>query len=169
MDTTKTIKGTTQQRQFNMWHILVRPFNVTSLIMCLFLTTGFMSQGTGKTMEVNLENLLDELEKRKVQQVTILASQAILETGWFECTDCSLDKNNLFGLWNHRKKEYFCYETWQESIEGYKRGIQYKYDPSKYKDYYEFLEELGYATDPEYINKLKKIEAWIQQYQDTKK
>ncbi len=40
---------------------------------------------------------------------------------------------------------------------------------TKYKDYYEFLEELGYATDPEYINKLKKIEAWIQQYQDTKK
>ena len=66
-----------------------------------------------------------------------------------------MDKNNIFGLWNHKKQEYYKYDTWQLSIGGYKRGIQYKYDASKYKDYYEFLEKIGYASNPNYIPNIK--------------
>ena len=56
-----------------------------------------------------------------------------------------------------KKQEYFYYTNWKESIGGYKRGIQYKYLRKDYKDYYHFLSEIGYATDPQYIIKLKKI------------
>jgi len=96
-----------------------------------------------------------ELLKQNVKHPDIVLAQAILETGWYKCKDCSLDKNNLFGLWNNKKKEYFYYTTWQESIGGYLRGIQSKYDKDKYKDYYDFLSKIGYASDPNYINKLK--------------
>jgi len=64
-----------------------------------------------------------ELLKQNVKHPDIVLAQSILETGWYKCKDCSLDKNNLFG--------------------------------DKYKDYYDFLSKIGYASDPNYINKLK--------------
>lgn len=104
-----------------------------------------------------IDEVLEELEKQDVWYPKVVLAQAILETGWFECENCSLDKNNLFGLWNSKKQEYFYYTNWKESIGGYKRGIQYKFFRKDYKDYYHFLSEIGYATDPQYIIKLKKI------------
>ena len=101
--------------------------------------------------------VLKELKKQNVLFPEIVLAQSILETGWYKCERCSMDKNNLFGLWNSSKKEYFNYNTWQESVGGYKRGIQYKYYRKEYKSYYEFLTDIGYAEDPKYISKLKQI------------
>lgn len=103
------------------------------------------------------DEVLKELKKQDVKFPKIVLAQSILETGWYSCENCSRDVNNLFGLYNSRKNEYFYYTNWKESIGGYKRGIQYKYFQKEYKDYYHFLSEIGYATDPQYIIKLKKI------------
>ena len=108
---------------------------------------------TGQTQD----EVLKELKKQNVLYPKIVLAQSILETGWYGCENCSMDKNNLFGLWNHKKQEYYYYTNWKESIGGYKRGIQYKYLRKDYKDYYHFLSEIGYATDPQYIIKLKQI------------
>jgi len=109
------------------------------------------------TLGQTSEEVLKELKKQNVLHPEIVLAQSILETGWYKCKGCSRDKNNLFGLWNHRKKEYYYYKTWQESIGGYLRGVQYKYDENKYKDYYEFLTRIGYASDINYIKKIKAI------------
>ena len=103
------------------------------------------------------EEVLAELKKQNVKHPEIVLAQSIEETGWYKCTNCSMSKNNIFGLWNHKKQEYYKYDTWQSSIGGYKRGIQYKYDPLKYKDYYEFLKKIGYASNPKYISNIKQI------------
>ena len=103
------------------------------------------------------KEVLIELEKQNVLYPEIVLAQSILETGWYDCKNCSLDNNNLFGLWNYKKQEYYYYTNWKESIGGYKRGIQYKYFKKEYKDYYHFLSEIGYATDPQYIIKIKNI------------
>ena len=103
------------------------------------------------------KEVLIELEKQNVLYPKIVLAQSILETGWYDCKNCSLDNNNLFGLWNYKKQEYYYYTNWKESIGGYKRGIQYKYFKKEYKDYYHFLSEIGYATDPQYIIKIKNI------------
>lgn len=103
------------------------------------------------------DSVYAEIVRNGLQHPEIVLAQAILETGWFKCNGCSLNSNNLFGLYDSRCKEYFYYENWKESIKGYKRGIQYKYDPSKHKDYYHFLKDVGYASDPYYIDKVKKI------------
>ena len=102
-------------------------------------------------------SVLQELETHKVLYPKIVLAQSILETGWFKCEKCSLSKNNLFGLWNSRKKEYYSYTTWEESIDGYKNLIQYRYDSTLYDSYYIFLEKINYAVDPNYITKLKQI------------
>ena len=103
------------------------------------------------------ETVLKELKEQDVLYPKIVLAQSILETGWYKCDGCSLDNNNLFGLWNSKKKEYYYYSNWKESIGGYKRGIQYKYFKKEYKDYYHFLTDIGYATDPQYIVKLKNL------------
>ena len=103
------------------------------------------------------ESVLKELKSKNVRFPEIVLAQSILETGWFKCNNCSMDVNNLFGLYNSKKKEYFFYSTWQNSIDGYKKGIQYKYFKKEYADYYEFLVDIHYAADPNYISKLKTI------------
>jgi len=103
------------------------------------------------------EEVYAALIKYKVKHPEIVLAQSILETGWYDCDNCSLSVNNLFGLWDSKNKRYFFYDTWEDSIGGYLRGIQYRYNSENYEDYYEFLEKIGYASDPNYIVKLKKL------------
>lgn len=83
----------------------------------------------------------------------IVVSQAILETGHYRSENCIVN-NNLFGLYNSSKKEYHSFDHWTESVKKYKEWIQSKY---KEGDYYQFLLDLGYATDTLYIPKVKNI------------
>lgn len=92
------------------------------------------------------------LEAYGVKHVDIVVRQSVVETGWYKCTNCSLDKNNLFGFFY--KGKYLEFETWQESVKYY-----YWWQSKLYKggDYYEFLKRIGYAEDPNYIHKLKTV------------
>lgn len=83
----------------------------------------------------------------------IVTAQAVLETGHFKSYGCT-KRHNIFGLWCHKRQEFYEFDNWKDSCHAYLRMIQYKY---KEGDYYVFLKELGYATDPEYVNKLKKL------------
>ena len=58
------------------------------------------------------EEVLKELKEQDVLYPKIVLAQSILETGWYKCDGCSLDNNNLFGLWNSKKKEYYYYSNW---------------------------------------------------------
>ena len=81
----------------------------------------------------------------------IVTAQAILETGYFKSYSCK-KRHNLFGLrYDHK---YLIFDNWRESCDAYLSKIQYKY---KEGDYYIFLNELGYATDPDYVKKIKNI------------
>lgn len=86
---------------------------------------------------------------------TIILTQAKLETGNYKSYQCRVN-NNLFGLYNSAKMEYYKFNHWSESVEAYKKWIQYRY---KGGDYYMWLQTIGYAEDPDYISKLK----WVKQ------
>lgn len=100
------------------------------------------------------EGLRDALEYYGIHHPDIVYAQAILETGHFKSVGC-LKHNNLFGLYNSRAKRYHRFEHWTESVVAYKKWIQRRYKPLA--DYYTFLKRIGYATDPQYIQKLKII------------
>ena len=89
-----------------------------------------------------------------IEHPTIVKAQAILETAHFT-SDLCIKNNNLFSLYDSKNKRYYSYNHWWESIEAYKKLVQRKYNNSKY--YYRFLEDIKYAKDKEYINKVKKI------------
>ena len=100
------------------------------------------------------EGIDEALQYYNIEHPTIIKAQAILETAHFT-SDLCVKNNNLFGLYDSKNKRYYSYNHWWESIEAYKKLIQKKYDNSKY--YYMFLEDIKYAKDKEYINKLKEI------------
>lgn len=84
---------------------------------------------------------------------SIIVTQAKLETGNYQSYQCRVN-NNLFGLYNSSKGEYFKFNNWWESVEAYRDKIQYRY---KGGDYYQWLQKIGYAEDPSYVSKLKII------------
>lgn len=100
------------------------------------------------------EGLKAALEYYEIQCSDIVYAQAILETGYFKSAVC-LNHNNLFGLYDSKKMEYYRFEHWSESVVAYKKWIQERYKPPE--DYYNFLKRIHYASDPQYIDKLKKI------------
>lgn len=84
----------------------------------------------------------------------IVRAQAILETGHFR-SKVFREYNNLFGLYDSKNKDYFKFNHWTESVVAYLNCIQYRYKPPN--NYYQFLEEIGYAEDPNYISKVKTL------------
>ena len=100
------------------------------------------------------EGIDEALQYYNIEHPTIVKAQAILETARFT-SDLCVKNNNLFGLYDSKNKRYYSYNHWWESIIAYKKTIQKRYENSRY--YYMFLEDIEYAEDKEYINKLKEI------------
>ena len=119
-----------------------------------------------KTLELNHENLELAMEFYEIEHADIVMSQALIETGHFKSYNCT-KRHNLFGLVNSRQKRteanrnrYFVFNHWSESVKGYRDYVQYKFTDNKEKwdnDYYVFLQRLGYAEDPTYVNKVRNL------------
>ena len=100
------------------------------------------------------EGLREALEYYEVKYPNVVYAQAILETGNFK-SDVCVKNNNLFGLYDSKNKRYYTFDHWKDCIIAYKEMIQYKYKDGD--NYLNFLKEIGYARDSEYICKLKKL------------
>lgn len=100
------------------------------------------------------EGLMEALIYYDIKHPHIVYAQALIETGNFK-SDLCLSDNNLFGLYNSSRGRYHRFDHWTESVVAYKDFIQRRYKPPE--DYYEFLQRIGYAKDPHYINKVKEI------------
>ena len=109
------------------------------------------------SIDLTIPNLFRIIVKEHLKFPIIVLAQAIHETGWFSSTVCHRD-NNLFGLTQSWDGKYYKFRHWTESVKAYRDKVQYKY---KGGDYFEFLDKLGYAEDPLYIQKVKRI---IDQY-----
>tara|TARA_Y100000389_G_scaffold191318_1_gene217268 strand:+ start:1824 stop:2198 length:375 start_codon:yes stop_codon:yes gene_type:complete len=121
--------------------------NLKCFIIFSLLTTSVFSQ--------TKKEVYDYLVSIDCKFPEIVTAQSILETGHFKSYSCRI-RHNLFGLRYNNK--YFIFDSWQESCDAYISKVQYKY---KSGDYYVFLEKLGYASDPDYCKKLKKIKTQI--------
>lgn len=117
--------------------------------LILLTSICFILSITGKTQ--NADSVKSYIASTSIVHKDIVFKQVMLETGNLKCTHCSRDVNNILG-WYY-KKQYIKFDTWQESIDYCERWQKRHY---KGGDYYTFLVTRGYATDPNYIIKLKK-------------
>lgn len=104
--------------------------------------------------ELTEENLYEALLYYNIKYPEIVYSQAILESN-IGNSDVYKRTNNLFGLYNSNKKDYYKYDSWIEGLVHYKIVIQSQLKQNE--NYYDFLKRIKYAKDPNYINKLKTI------------
>ena len=102
--------------------------------------------------ELTIENLYAALKKHGIKYPKIVLAQAILETGRFRSRVCN-EYNNLFGL--RHSKGYYSFDHWEERVIAYKNKVQYKRRDGE--GYYSFLKRIGYASAPDYINKVREI------------
>lgn len=105
------------------------------------------------TMSLTVPNVLRAIIQANIKHPIVVLAQAIHETGWFSSVVCHRD-NNLFGLTNPKTKQYYRFSHWTESVLAYRDKVQYKY---KGGNYLEFLDAMGYAEDPLYVPKVKRI------------
>ena len=107
------------------------------------------------------EGLIEALDYYGIQYPQIVYAQALLETGHFK-SKLYTQYNNLFGLYNSRTRSYYRFDNWWDSVIAYRDKVQYKYKGNT--DYYTFLVKLPYATDPNYIRKIKQLEHKYYEY-----
>lgn len=105
----------------------------------------------GELSAQSIKSVKTHLNASQIQHKEIVLQQIILETGWLSSYSCK-HRHNLFGF--RYKGEYLIFDSWQDSIAYYQRWQKRHY---KGGDYYQFLTDRGYATDKNYINKLKQI------------
>lgn len=103
--------------------------------------------------ELTIHNLYKEIIRNGILYPKIVLAQAILETGWFRSSVCR-NKHNLFGLTNPRTGKYYEFNHWTESVRAYYTKVQYKY---KGGNYLLWLDEIGYAEDPNYLVEIISI------------
>ena len=103
--------------------------------------------------ELTIPSLYKEIIRNGILYPKIVLAQAILETGWFRSSVCR-NKHNLFGLTNPRTGKYYEFNHWTESVRAYYTKVQYKY---KGGNYLLWLDEIGYAEDPNYIIAVEKL------------
>lgn len=108
----------------------------------------------------DVDAILEELD---IQYPEIVKAQIILETGWLKSKICHENKN-LVGMKLPKsrpttakgaKRGHAFYSSFRSCLEDYKIWQDSRYDGSE--DYYAFLQRIGYASDTNYINKLKLL------------
>lgn len=91
-----------------------------------------------------------------LKHIDIVVAQSILETGHYNSENC-VKHNNLFGLFNSRRNQYYKFDVWWKSVLMYKESIQRESRMRTNEDYFDYLVRIGYAEDPLYVDKLKRI------------
>ena len=115
-----------------------------AIACCLLIMSASVSGQT--TAEVRAE-----LRRQQVPCAEIVLAQARLETGNFTSKLCKT-KHNIFGI-KHGGR-YASYRRWQDCITDYKKCISSRYHGG---DYYAFLKRIGYASDRQYLAKVRQI------------
>ena len=107
----------------------------------------------GDSHELTLTNLKSVIEEVGLNNQLFVLAQAVLETGNFTSSVCK-NYHNLFGLYDSKHKDYYRFARWEDSVIGYQRFIQYRYNGG---NYLQFLRRIGYAEDPRYTTKVAQI------------
>jgi hypothetical protein len=104
------------------------------------------------------------IDSLDIQEPCYVLAQAILESQWFQCKNCTWENNNMFGF-RAKSGKYMKFKSWQECVIYYdnwqkKRYFKYK-KLHKNGDYIGFLIWCKYAESKRYSDDIRKIHKWI--------
>lgn len=109
------------------------------------------------TLTLNEENFIRVCKYYDVQFPDVVFAQAKLESGHFS-SKVFRNNNNMLGLYDSINKRFYHFDHWTQCLRGYKELVQYKYEGiDDVEAYYAWLAELPYASDEQYVNKVKSL------------
>jgi hypothetical protein len=111
--------------------------------------------------------LIESLKAKHLKFPHIVLAQATLETGGFR-SKVFKQNHNLFGMKQSLRRPTTCkgtknnhayYDHWESSVEdyGYYQATSGLIKARTDQQYYNLLSQMGYAEDPNYILKVKKL------------
>lgn len=100
--------------------------------------------------QISTKEVYQLLEKYNIQNKDVVMRIAIHETNWFR-SNRAINHNNLFGFLVGVNR----FESYDASVLAYKRRVESRLREGE--NYYAFLKRIKYASDPNYIMKLKRI------------
>jgi hypothetical protein len=117
-----------------------------------------------KSKVEKVRQLYDSIKAYRLESPETVLATAIVETGWLECKDCSLEMNNLFGF--RATDDYIVFANTSQCLAYMKKWQEAFYRPWKAKhpheNYYDFLCYVKYAADmPGYVRNVKSLEHWV--------
>ena len=152
----RQITGETRPQNNNQSSCRESPHNPPNLYKVKSLKnhqTSLYTDSTLFSLPLTFPNLIEAIKRYRLRHPRIVLAQAIQETGWLQSNVCRT-KNNLFGLTNPHTGEYYEFSHWSESVRAYSTMVQYKYTSG---NYYHWLQKIGYAEDPNYVESLRII------------
>lgn len=109
----------------------------------------------------SIEAMLDSLG---VEEKFYVMSQAVYESHWFNCTDCSWRYNNMFGF-KGKNGKYLKFKNWREGVEYYAKWQKERYLKYKKKyprgTYIGFLKWCKFAVSDDYDRQIKWMHDWV--------
>lgn len=114
---------------------------------------GVLHLYNGESHPLTIANVLTVMDEVGISNQLFVLAQSLLETGFYKSHVCNA-YHNIFGLYDSRHHDYYRFDSWESSVVGYKRFIQYRY---KGGSYLAFLRRIGYAEDPRYITKVASM------------
>lgn len=123
-------------------------------IYFLIIIFGLFLVGSTKCSGQDTTGVGEMIRAYDIKHPDIVLRQATFESGWWNPTLKSSwnSCNNTFGFFY--KGKYLKFDNMEHCIEYYNWWQDQLYTGG---DYYEFLERVGFATAPNYINELKRM------------
>lgn len=99
-------------------------------------------------------NVMKYIRLKGIKWPKVVWAQAMVETGYFTCDNCCLQKNNIFGFMDG-PGQCMKFDKWQECVDYYAEWQRKRY--TKHQDYFTFLSNVGYASFKEYNTHIAQI------------
>ena len=120
----------------------------------------------GETLYLSKDNFFKACQIYGIHHPDVVYCQALLESANFK-SNVYKRNNNFLGLYDSINKQYYNFSHWSYCLGAYSKKIQNKYNKYDYdytyeqlpehERYFHFLEDIHYAEDPGYIEKLRRI------------
>lgn len=126
--------------------------NGRALLLAIIIIA-FMSIHLATRAAVPAWIIREEIYQQGIKEPEIVFAQAMLESGWGKCSNCSLSlKNNVFGF---TSSGVMSFSHWRESVRYYCEWQEARYTGG---DYFQFLCKYWGAPDMDgYISKIRII------------
>lgn len=99
-------------------------------------------------------NLKTEIEKQQIRFPDIVFNQARLETGNFT-SNVMYKYHNLFGF---TRQKLIKFDTWIDCVIFYKKWQDKYFTQTTKEEYYQFLKNYPFSSNPSYIDTLKLMQ-----------